>query len=461
VAYHKIICGHILDALKTIPNESINCVITSPPYWGLRKYPDAAIRVWDEDKNCDHEWKNGMKKQVGGGPVSPEWQRTGREHTRIDFPYRECEKCGAWEGQLGHEPNPEMFIRHLCDIFDEIKRVLRKDGTCWVNISDCYRDRCLCLIPFKFVTEMVNRGWILRNTIIWYKPNPLPESVKNRFSTDFEYLFFFVKSKKYYFDQPMCPLAETTVKRSFSPFYPDNERAVYWREQQVGKGRDSQTFNQEVFAKIAKGEKLYRNMRCVWEIPIRPTPFIHFAVFPEALVETPIKAGCPQYICKRCDKPREPIYKTEKLVEMLEKTDLEYDTKYVEELTGQSLQGFIRCQTIAKERCSSRDVAVKLFPDNPKLQQEFINFVHDHPAVRKRKLIGYEDCECGAGFRNGVVLDPFAGSGTVAIVAERLGRDSISIEVVPEYCEMIKKRFEPLIKQKRLFEECIVEEETL
>ena len=167
---NKIICGEAGAVLKGFPAESINCCISSPPYWALRDYGVA--------------------------------------------------------GQLGLEPTFEEYIDKLCGIYDEVWRVLRKDGCCFVNIGDTYNSsgtkmpryfdgrennpdeiiadnkmiskelpiKSLCLIPQRFAIEMVNRGWILRNVIIWAKPNPMPSSAKDRFTVDFEYIFFFTKS---------------------------------------------------------------------------------------------------------------------------------------------------------------------------------------------------------------------------------------------------------------------------
>ncbi|MEK9207420.1 MAG: site-specific DNA-methyltransferase [Patescibacteria group bacterium] len=180
--YNKIIQGDALEVLKTLPAESVDCVLTSPPYWALRDY---------------------------GVP-----------------------------GQLGLETTFQEYITKLCDIFDEAIRVLKKEGTCWVNVGDTYnsggnyrsegegqiegtrgreyqakagmvkvdiklqglQSKSLCQIPSRFAIEMTNRGWILRNEIIWYKPNCMPSPIKDRFTVDFEKVFFFVKSKKYKFD---------------------------------------------------------------------------------------------------------------------------------------------------------------------------------------------------------------------------------------------------------------------
>ncbi len=176
---NKIIKGEALQVLKTFPDESIDMVMTSPPYWTLRDY--------------------------------------------------------GVDRQLGLESTFQEYINKLCNIFDEVKRVLKKEGTVWVNIGDTYFgsngnnhngtgtgtvkqkagvnrvnkikykniiiSKCLIQIPSRFAIEMTNRGWILRNEIIWYKPNAMPSSAKDRFTVDFEKIFFFVKNKRYYFEQ--------------------------------------------------------------------------------------------------------------------------------------------------------------------------------------------------------------------------------------------------------------------
>jgi site-specific DNA-methyltransferase (cytosine-N4-specific) len=225
-----ILSGDALTQLRTLPTGSAHMAITSPPYWQLRDY-----------------------------------------HV---------------EGQLGLERSYEEYITKLCDVFDEVKRVLRPDGTAWVNLADSYSGnggtqkspkmrnpkvqrlgelnpavprtalphKSLCLIPFRFAIEMVRRGWLLRNVIIWHKPNVVPESVKDRFTLDFEYLFFFAKSRRYYFRQQFEPSTQPVTVRD----------------------RPTQ-----------------RNKRCVWSISTRGFAGNHFAAYPEALLETPITAGCP------------------------------------------------------------------------------------------------------------------------------------------------------------------------
>jgi len=249
--FNKIYQGNALEILKTFPNESIDCVITSPPYWALRDY--------------------------------------------------------GVEGQLGLEPTFHEYINKLCDIFEEAKRALKKSGTCWVNLGDTYggsgnkelyhggkglddnrrrqrgvksggnkeASKCLLQIPSRFSIEMCNRGWILRNTLIWHKPNCMPSSVKDRFTVDFEYVFFFVKNKKYWFE------------RQIEPSEPWNSAKGFNVEGQRKRQGSNNTYGKDL---VQSG----RNKRAVWKITTKPFKSAHFAVFPEELIETPIKAGCPE-----------------------------------------------------------------------------------------------------------------------------------------------------------------------
>lgn len=235
---NKIYTGNALEILKTLPTSSINMTITSPPYWGLRDYKTTPVKWYD-----------------------------------------------GWIGELGAEPNFDAYINHLCDIFDEVKRILKNDGTCWVNIGDTYRNKNLCLIPFYFAIEMQKRGWIVRNVIIWHKPKCVPTSVKDRFTVDFEYIFLFSKNKKYYFEQQFEPFKKSTFQRALYNFK-DNKSLFY-----QGLNKKHQI---EFHDKIKNKQLLGRNMRAVWSIS--PTVFhgAHVAVFTPALLEAPIKAGCPE-----------------------------------------------------------------------------------------------------------------------------------------------------------------------
>ena len=261
---NKIYQGDALDILKTLPSESVDMIMTSPPYWNLRDY--------------------------------------------------------GVNGQLGLEETYQEYINNLWNIFDEVKRVLKKEGTCWVVIGDTYNgnkkgktdnkvsdylkntttklnkkrgempDKCLLQIPNRFAIEMCNRGWILRNEIIWHKPNCMPSSVKDRFTVDFEKIFFFVKNKKYYFE---TQYEEMKTKDTTSPRGSKGvigQQNAGRRKQDMVARNDYTGFND----RYTTNENLLRNKRTVWSITTKPFKESHFAVFPEDLIETPIKAGCPE-----------------------------------------------------------------------------------------------------------------------------------------------------------------------
>ncbi|GAI15148.1 unnamed protein product [marine sediment metagenome] len=137
---NKIYKGDALTILKTFPDEFVNCVITSPPYWALRDYGIEG-QAWDGDEKCEHAWnlkttQTGQTHWNQGGKVIPQAERTIHNGSKRDLGF--CSKCGAWYGTLGLEPTFDLYIKHLCDIFDEVKRVLKKSGTCWVNMGDTY-----------------------------------------------------------------------------------------------------------------------------------------------------------------------------------------------------------------------------------------------------------------------------------------------------------------------------------
>jgi len=280
----KLILGDCLTELKNIEDNSIDCVITSPPYWALRDY--------------------------------------------------------GVDGQLGLEPTFEEYITKLCDIFDEVKRVLKKEGTCWVNLGDTYYgsgkgaggdgsqkeswtrtekeericnhcgkkfigrkfqnfcgstcngvdntkriikgklpDKTLCCIPDRFKIEMINRGWICRNEIIWHKPNCIPSSAKDRFTVDYEKVFFFVKSKKYFFKTQYEKAIRDWANTGGSIL---NDTG--WHK--GAHGNDRKRYK-------PASDTTQRNKRCVWQVSTKPNKEAHFATYPEALIEPMIDAGCP------------------------------------------------------------------------------------------------------------------------------------------------------------------------
>lgn len=231
-----IINAEVSEALKKLPDNIVQTIITSPPYYDQRDY-----------------------------------------HT---------------DEQIGNEKSPEQYINRLIEVFDQAKRVLKEDGTLWLNLGDKYIDGNLAGLPWKLALSLKERGWILRSDIIWYKPNAMPSSVKNRPTTDHEYIFLFAKSSKYYYDADSIREPHVTFSEKSKMKGGRNHLGKAGGTPELGKnggnsnlhkGRWDQAFH-------PKG----RNKRTVWEVPLSKFRDAHFAVFPEQLIEPCILAGSPE-----------------------------------------------------------------------------------------------------------------------------------------------------------------------
>ena len=303
-----------LKALKKMGSGSVDCVFTSPPYWGLRDYgtatweggnPECEHLEAKEKSRYDYSLESSTVQKPTEGTDAPRWKGV-------------CPSCGAKkvDKQLGLESTFQEYVENLLLVFDEVKRVLKPSGTCWVNLGDTYNSgrnnrtdgeveqkinnkekgrvstnpneqglkvKSLCNVPARFSIGMQDRGWILRNTIVWHKPSCMPSSVKDRFTVDFEYVFFFTKNKKYFFEQQLEPISNFSLK---------DKRKDLGKFKYVGKNGDSRFVDGLNTMCGIKSEG--RNMRCVWSINPKPYREAHFACFPPALVERGLKAGCPK-----------------------------------------------------------------------------------------------------------------------------------------------------------------------
>lgn len=259
----KILQGDAYDRMREIEDESIDCIVTSPPYWQLRDY--------------------------------------------------------GIEGQLGLEKTAEEYLEKLIAVFDEAWRVLKDSRTVFVNMGDTYsnvnskfisgsnnknyyidkqtakirkktdiRRKSKMMISERFAIAMIERGWILRNEIIWHKPNVVPEAVRDRFTNDFEKIYFFTKNEKYFFEKQYEAFSEKTLTAFKDGIMPTGKKKM------LGAG-ESRTGMREVNKpwKAACNEK-GRNMRSVWKIAAKGISEAHFATFPEELVKRCILAGCPE-----------------------------------------------------------------------------------------------------------------------------------------------------------------------
>lgn len=304
-----ILQGDCLEVLKSLPDCSINCCVTSPPYFGLRDYGTGS---WvGGDPNCDHAE---AKIPTRFDYKIDELQQHNKG-SDVKLYKKVCPTCGAVreDKQIGLEDTPEDFINKLVDIFREVKRVLKDDGTLWVNMGDSYMSNTfsnrnfiddggrggnkpvlkknnptdslkvkdLIGIPWMLAFALRKDGWYLRQDIIWHKSCAMPESVKDRCTKSHEYVFLLSKSSKYYFDykaiQETAVSSDTSQYKNIENFHVDYDDAD-------GEAADEQSANNE-------GK---RNKRDVWTVNPSHYKEAHFATFPEALIEPMILAGCPE-----------------------------------------------------------------------------------------------------------------------------------------------------------------------
>jgi len=311
----EVICGDCLEVMKGMAENSVQCVVTSPPYWGLRKYEGNQEKVWG-DNHCEHQWGEELVRRDRGSlhGVNAQAGNTLTGVSGIETKQGQlCSLCGSWRGALGLEPSPELFIRHLIEILREIKRVLKKTGCVFINIGDSYvsgkarwsstpqtisgkkdrgepincrpdqighpilKDKDLCLIPQRLAIAAQEDGWWVRSIIIRAKTNPMPESVRDRPTTSHDYILMLTKSARYYWniDAVREPHLPQTYKRAESPMGTFGSAS--------GETLIRGPVKKDKITRMVELNPLGRNIRSVWHFPNKSTPEAHFATFPEEL----------------------------------------------------------------------------------------------------------------------------------------------------------------------------------
>lgn len=380
----KILVGDALERLSELPDESVHCVVTSPPYWGLRDY--------------------------------------------------------GTNGQLGLEATLEEHVERMVGVFREVRRVMRHDATLWLNYGDSYaassrkegghdfvdgekkrlneqkgtvwasglrhglKPKDLVGMPWRVALGLQADGWYLRSDIIWHKPNPMPESVRDRPTKSHEHMFLLAKSKKYYYD------ADAVREPHVEP-----ERSTGRLESMGTKDIDAGV-NGGFGLKGTKPRQYNpagRNLRDVWTIATHSFKGAHFATFPPKLVEPCIKAGTSEEgCCSICGAPR---YR-------------------VTDRVGGPPKGDHRLR-------SDGVLGGKTAHSTGTLAGSHLSNVYKKYGYAKVKTVGWRsDCEHDAIAVACTVLDPFGGAGTVGLVANRLGRSALLIELNKDYAEMARKR---------------------
>ena len=485
-----ILIGHVIDQLRTLAAESVSCVVTSPPYWSLRKY-DAPDVVWGGDPACPPTQE--VAPQQGEGYAgTARWQHDGvsrqetpeawvNERVYQDAPIRSgnegigfddapttkaqrwkesatCSRCGAWRGQYGLEPTPELYVEHTLAWLREVRRVLRKDGVCWLNIGDGYnagrtgghpggkaqwkdnrypgqsgpnvmglKPKDLILMPERIALAAQADGWWVRSRIIWHKPNAMPESVRDRPTDDHEHIWMLTKSARYWYDQEAVrePHTDESAKRYLrgSAYDGTGDKPYAMKNAPTGSGVQKWEAEESPGPEWVKGHSGYvnadgrvmineggRNLRTVWRFPTAQSSEAHFATFPIELPLRCIAASCPREICSACGKARVRLTETKSMVTRAGPKRGQYGSRTTDGLSGTMLE------------------------------------------AAETQTIGWSDCGCGAPFVPGTVLDPFAGLATTGLAALRLGRRFIGIELSETYADLARRKLARWWEDTRLVE---------
>lgn len=460
--------GDVLDVLRRMPSGSVQCVVTSPPYWGLRDYGTAEWEGGDE--NCDHESQRSNQTPASGKGVnkafrSERYQCQGRLSSMV------CFKCGAKriDEQIGSEPTPEEYIAKMVQVFRQVYKVLRDDGTLWLNMGDSYgggkagggvfesgrtdgrsgdggRERWaaghkhkintqtilkpgnLIGMPWRLALALQADGWILRQDIIWAKPSPMPESVRNRCTKSHEYLFLLAKGNRYYYDADAVREPHTDPSRGYGELESSNPHS----------GRLDDIQGQQ--AAFTVGTRQYnpagRNKRSVWNISSESYAGAHFATFPQKLVEPCILAGTSAHgCCGICSAPWRRVVNRKAL-----KRERPRDYVKRQKMLAAKIRGNVCANTVAGVAVDTLGWEPTCTCNGRFRKRKRVEYSVDDSGKEKRRLVRYQQYVPKIPLEDHpvvpcVVLDPFVGSGTTCCVALTNGRHSIGIDLSEEYLQ--------------------------
>ena len=325
-ARNQLLVGDARALLPTLDTDSVDCVITSPPYFRLRNYGE--------------------------------------------------------RNQIGLEPAVDGWIDELRGVLDELARVLKPTGSLWLNLGDTYshhmRDgagpKSLLLGPERLALAMTQDGWVIRNKVIWAKTNPMPTSVRDRLSCTYEVIYLAVRSQHYYFDLDAIRVPHRSHLKRGNPAAA-RRAATAQRPEWSGPLAGSNAGLEGMKARGLVGHPLGKNPGDVWTLPTSSHRGVHHAMFPPGLIRSPLLASCPERVCAACGMPW--------------------------------------------QRTRTRALG--------------------HLAVRGELQAC---CRCQTATRPGLVLDPFIGTGTVAIAAEAHDRDWLGIELNPAFARLAEQRID-------------------
>lgn len=433
----RLLAGDCRDVLATLPANSVQCVVTSPPYYGLRDYGTA---TWSGgDAGCNHAptgTDRGARDELPKPPAG--WAERAQGYANGRY----CTRCGARriDAQLGLESSPDAYIATMVGVFREVRRVLRDDGTCWVNMGDSYaggysgraadgtyyipktarsgdghvgdpfwsyqgvtptrtvpglKPKDLLMMPARLALALQADGWWLRSDIIWHKPNPMPESCRDRPTSAHEHVFLLTKRARYFYDSAAIAEPATNGERFHGAYDGGgpNERTS------VSNGRDR-----------LSNTTATRSCRNVWTIATHAYPQAHFATFPPELAERCIKAGTSERGC--CAQCGAPWVREVASTGVTNDRDRSNKCDWIEGVTEGGNASGIRSLSGATYKPQRGPTGTWL-----------------------------PSCACDAGEPVPcTVLDPFAGAGTTLLVADRLQRHAIGIDLNVAYTQMAMER---------------------
>jgi len=486
--------GHCIHVLRELEADSIQCVVTSPPYLGLRRYEGQQEVVWGGDPACEHEWESRRYyvEQSSAQTSREAFSEAGEENVeRLKAArWREdstCAKCGAWYGAFGLEPTVELYVAHLVEIFREIRRVLRPDGCAWLNLGDSYagsgqgwqksdgssihrkwletygtgrppgyissatpsgvKPKDLMLVPARVAIALQADGWWVRAMVIWDRPNCMPESVKDRPTESHEYILLLTKSERYFYDadavrEPHKEASLQRVQQKWADTTKYNEERAPEHQHSWQRGERGMERNCHPAG---------RNLRSVWRFATIPYMGAHFAVFPPELPRRCILAGSPPKVCAACGAPWERVTERQAVLypggshgNYVQKGRPPGGQERDDSTTLGKIE-YYRMATIGWQptcECHGRAEIVQI--ECPECGGS--GAVDDEPCSacdasgKTTKRVWSESVLQAWPTRPAIVLDPFAGSGTTLKVAEDLGRWWVGIDICEEYLPQIQER---------------------